>query len=65
MEKKKFSIELPKGGMSDLAKRTISKPRQKLPTEACYATRFLQTSGAYPQSGHVCRGCSHQGDLHI
>ena len=24
MEKKKFSIELPKGGMSDLAKRTIT-----------------------------------------
>jgi hypothetical protein len=34
MEKKKFSIELPKGGMSDLAKQTISKPRQEPPVEA-------------------------------
>ena len=28
MEKKKFSIELPKGGMSNLAKQTVCKPHQ-------------------------------------
>ena len=41
MEKKKFSIELPKGGMSDLAKQTISKPRQEPLTEATEWQRFI------------------------
>lgn len=41
MEKKKFSIELPKGGMSDLAKWTISKPRQEPPAEAKEWQRFI------------------------
>lgn len=41
MEKKKFSIELPKGGMSDLAKQTISKPRQEPPAEATEWQRFI------------------------
>ena len=34
MEKKKFSIELPKGGMIDLAKQTISKPHQEPSADA-------------------------------
>ena len=41
MEKKKFSIELPKGGMSDLAKQTIAKPRQVPPADATEWQRFL------------------------
>ena len=41
MEKKKFSIELPKGGMIDLAKQTISKPHQELPADATEWQRFL------------------------
>ena len=40
MEKKKFSIELPKGGMSDLAKQTISKPHQEPPADATEWQRF-------------------------
>ena len=41
MEKKKFSIELPKGGMSDLAKQTVSKPYQEPPTDATEWQRFI------------------------
>jgi hypothetical protein len=41
MEKKKFSIELPKGGRNDLARRTISKPRQEPPVEATEWQRFI------------------------
>ena len=40
MEKKKFSIELPKGGMSDLAKKSVSKPYQETPTDATEWQRF-------------------------
>ena len=40
MEKKKFSIELPKGGMSNLAKQTVSKPHQELPSDATEWQRF-------------------------
>lgn len=42
MEKKKFSIELPKGGMSDLAKQSVSKPHQEPPADATEWQRFLQ-----------------------
>ena len=41
MEKKKFSIELPKGGMSDLAKQTISKPHQEPSADATEWQRFI------------------------
>ena len=41
MEKKKFCIELPKGGMSDLAKQTVSKPHQKPPADASEWQRFI------------------------
>ncbi len=40
MEKKKFSIELPKGGMSDLVKQSVSKPHQELPADATEWQRF-------------------------
>ena len=40
MEKKKFSIELPKGGMSNLVKQTASKPRQEPSTDATEWQRF-------------------------
>ena len=40
MEKKKFSIELPKGGMSNLAKQTVSKPHQEPSTDATEWQRF-------------------------
>ena len=41
MEKKKFSIELPKGGMSDLAKLSVSKPHQEPPAGATEWQRFI------------------------
>ena len=41
MEKKKFSIELPKGGMSDLAKQSVNKPRQELPPDTTEWQRFI------------------------
>ena len=41
MEKKKFSIELPKGGMSDLAKKSVSKPYQEPPADAREWQRFI------------------------
>lgn len=41
MEKKKFSIELPKGGMSNLAKQTVSKPHQEPPADATEWQRFI------------------------
>ena len=41
MEKKKFSIELPKGGMSDLAKQSVSKPHQEPPAGATEWQRFI------------------------
>ena len=41
MEKKKFSIELPKGGMSDLAKQFVSKPHQEPPADATEWQRFI------------------------
>ena len=40
MEKKKFSIELPKGGMSNLAKQTVSKPHQEPSADATEWQRF-------------------------
>ena len=40
MEKKKFSIELPKGGMSNLAKQTVSKPQQEPSVNATEWQRF-------------------------
>ena len=40
MEKKKFSIELPKGGMSNLAKQTVSKPHQEPSVNATEWQRF-------------------------
>ena len=40
MEKKKFSIELPKGGMSKLAKQTVSKPHQEPSANATEWQRF-------------------------
>ena len=40
MEKKKFSIELPKGGMSNLAKQTVCKPHQEPPANATEWQRF-------------------------
>ena len=40
MEKKKFSIELPKGGMSNLAKQTACKPRQEPSANATEWQRF-------------------------
>lgn len=41
MEKKKLSIELPKGGMSDLAKQTINKPHQEPPADVTEWQRFI------------------------
>ena len=41
MEKKKFSIELPKGGMSDLAKQSVNKPHQEPPADATEWQRFI------------------------
>ena len=41
MEKKKFSIELPKGGMSNLVKQTASKPHQEPSTDATEWQRFI------------------------
>lgn len=40
MGKKNFSIELPKGGMSDLTKQVISKPTQEPPADATEWQRF-------------------------
>ena len=40
MGKKKFSIELPKGGMSDLTKRIISNPIQEPSADATEWQRF-------------------------
>ena len=40
MEKKKFSIELPKGGMSNLAKQTVCKPHQEPSADATEWQRF-------------------------
>lgn len=41
MEKKKFSIELPKGGMSDLAKKVRSQKPTDLPADASEWQRFI------------------------
>ena len=41
VEKKKFSIELPKGGMSDLAKQSVSKSHQEPPADATERQRFV------------------------
>jgi len=41
MEKKKLSIELPKGGMSDLAKQTINKPHQEPSADVTELQRFV------------------------
>ena len=41
MEKKKFSIELPKGGMIDLAKQSVNKPHQEPPADATEWQRFI------------------------
>ena len=40
MEKKKLSIELPKGGMSDLTKQVRNKPITEPPTDATEWQRF-------------------------
>jgi len=41
MEKKKFSIELPKGGMSDLTKIVRSQKPTDLPADASEWQRFI------------------------
>ena len=41
MGKNNISIELPKGGMSNLAKQTVSKPYQEPPTDATEWQRFI------------------------
>ena len=41
MEKKKFSIELPKGGMSDLAKKVRTLQSTDLPADASEWQRFI------------------------
>ena len=41
MEKKKFSIELPKGGMSDLTKKVRSLKSTDLPADASEWQRFI------------------------
>ena len=41
MEKKKFSIELPKGGMSDLTKKVRSQKPTDLPADASEWQRFI------------------------
>ena len=41
MEKKKFSIELPKGGMSDLAKKVRTLQPKEPPTDASEWQRFI------------------------
>ena len=41
MEKKKFSIELPKGGMSDLTKKVRSQKSTDLPTDTSEWQRFI------------------------
>ena len=41
MEKKKFSIELPKGGMSDLTKKVRSQKPTDLPIDASEWQRFI------------------------
>ena len=40
MGKNNISIELPKGGMSNLAKQTVSKPRQEPSADATEWQRF-------------------------
>lgn len=41
MGKNNISIELPKGGMSNLAKQTVSKPHQEPPADATEWQRFI------------------------
>ena len=41
MEKKKFGIELPKGGMSDLTKKVRSQKPTDLPADASEWQRFI------------------------
>ena len=41
MEKKKFGIELPKGGMSDLTKKVRSQKSTDLPADASEWQRFI------------------------
>ena len=41
MEKKKFSIELPKGGMSDLTKKVRSQKPTDLPADTSAWQRFI------------------------
>ena len=40
MDKKKFSIELPKGGMSNLAKQAVYKPSRENSEDATEWQRF-------------------------
>ena len=42
MEKKKFSIELPKGGMSNLAKQTSLQTTPRAISE-CYSSKTYQS----------------------
>ena len=42
MEKKKFSIELPKGGMSDLTKQVRNSPITEPPADATEWQRFTR-----------------------
>ena len=42
MEKKKFSIELPKGGMSDLTKQVRNAPITEPPADATEWQRFTR-----------------------
>lgn len=41
MEKKKFSIELPKGGLNDLTKKVRSQKSTDLPADASEWQRFI------------------------
>jgi len=41
MGKNNISIELPKGGMSNLAKQSVSKPHQEPPADATEWQRFI------------------------
>ena len=63
MEKKKFSIELPKGGMSDLTKQVRNAPITEPPADATEWQRFtryldeFRTSSKTSQNMANVSGC--------
>ena len=70
MEKKKFSIELPKGGMSDLTKQVRNAPITEPPADATEWQRFtryldefknVSEHGEYPAVGKRHTPCFRQG----